>query len=506
MLSSVKAVVAIDVGTSSARAGLVDEQLNVHHIASRAYGLETPQPGYAEQSAEKIFAAVLEVIQACVAAAPAGVKIAGLALDTAMHSFLALDAAGRPLTPVWTWADMRAARTANRLAEDGAAARALYRRTGCPVHAMYFPAKALWLKEHDPETFDRAHTFTSIKGYLLMRLTGRLVDDLAIASGYGLLDLERLAWDPGALAVAGLTPERLPQLVEPAAIAGELNAQLASRLGLEPLPVVAGGSDGPFANVGAGCVQEGDMTITVGTSSAVRMFSGAPRVDGAMRTWCYYLGERTWVVGGAINGGASSLAWLQEAFGIAAGSGDAVHRELDRLAASVPPGAEGLIFAPYLAGERNPGLRGEARGYMAGIGLHHKARHFVRATMEGIAFQIAWVYTSVAEVAGEPEKVRITGGFVGSSVWPQILADVLGRPLEVPAEKEGSLVGTALFGLAALVPGFDWRERAGAIRVERTLQPDRASHERYRRFFEVYRDLYSAVQSQFSKILSLQEL
>ena len=501
-----KAVVAVDVGTSSARAGLIDEHLRVHHIAAHPYRLETPQPGYAEQSPEAIFAAVLEVVRACVEARPAGVEIAGVSVDTAMHSFLALDAERRPLTRLWTWADMRAARIAAGLARDEAAAQRLYQRTGCPVHAMYYPAKATWLRRYDPETFGRARWFASIKSYVLMRLTGRLAEDLGIASGSGLLDLAGLRWDPFALDAAGLAPERLPELVEPLEVVGTLVPEVAGALGLGPLPVVAGSADGPLANVGAGCVRQGDMAITVGTSSAVRMFTGAPRTDAGTRTWCYYLGDATWVVGGAINGGASSLAWLRDAFpGIAAGAGDAVHAELDRMAASVPPGSEGLLFAPYLAGERNPGWQGEARGYMAGISLHHEARHFVRATMEGIAYQILWVYKAVAEVAGRPEKIRITGGFVGSPVWTQILADALGRTLEVPAEKEGSLVGAAAFGLAALDPGRDWRRSVGEIPVERRIEPDMERHARYARGFEAYVALYGAMKPHFSHLLSLQE-
>lgn len=501
-----KAVIAIDIGTSSARAGLVDERLNVLGISSRTYRLDTPQPGYAEQAPEEIFNALREVVRDVLAARPDGVEVVGLCLDTAMHSFLPLDANRVPLTPVWTWADMRAARIASRMANDAKASAELYRFTGCPVHAMYFPAKALWLSENAPATFERADSFTSIKGYLLTRLTDRYVDDLAIASGYGVLNISELTWDEAALRHSGLAANRLPELVEPREVVGLLTKELAAEWGTDRLPVVAGGSDGPLANVGAGCVQGGDMAITVGTSSAVRMFTSTPQADERQRTWCYYLGDATWVVGGAINGGASSLAWLRDAFpGITTASGSQSHAELDRLAAGVPPGSEGLIFAPYLAGERNPGLQGEARGYMAGLSLHHSAKHFVRATMEGIAYQIAWVYLSVADVAGRPEKIRVTGGFVGSAVWPQILADVLGRSLEVPAEKEGSLIGCAAFGLATLDPALDWRSMVAQIPVEKIIEPNLGNHERYKHQLQVYQNLYGSVKPHFSELLALQD-
>jgi len=499
-----KAVMAIDLGTSSVRAGLVDAELNVHHIAQRTYRLETPKPGWAEQDPEIIVASLGDAAKEALAQG-GNLEIAGVCIDSAMHSFLALDEAMRPITPVWTWADMRAARSVRALADDPADSTLLYQRTGCPVHAMYFPAKSRWLKEHDPDTFARAAYLTSIKAYVLSRLTGALVEDLSIASGYGIMDIRHLHWNEEALKIAGITRERLPRLVEPRQIIGHLDERLARSWGVDPLPIVAGGADGPLANVGAGCVQEGDMAITVGTSSAVRMFTSAPRVDEQARTWCYYLGDATWVVGGAINGGASSLAWLRSAFPNLVSIDDRVaHRELDAWAAEVPPGAEGLMFAPYLAGERNPGLQGEARGYMAGLSLHHSAKHFVKATMEGISYQIAWVYQSVADVAGTPKTIRITGGFVGSTVWPQVLADVLGRSLEVPVEKEGSLIGAASFGLATLC-GVDWRQVVGQIPVQRVIEPNAENHRRYARYFETYRRLYGAVRPYFSELLSLAE-
>jgi len=500
---ALQVIMAIDIGTSSTRAALVDEQLKIHAIGASKYSLSTPRPGWAEQQPDEIVHALDQAIRECLAGAPSTAELAGISLDSAMHSLIGIGGGGTPLTSVWTWADTRAAGNAKELASHPGAAE-LYRRTGCPVHAMYYPAKLAWLKENDRALFDRVRLFSSIKCYILRYLTGEWVDDLSIASGYGLLNIHELDWDPLALELAGIGSDRLPRLVEPGQAAGMLREELAAAWGIERVPVVAGGADGPLANVGAGCVAQGDMAITVGTSSAVRMFSSAPRVDAAARTWGYYLGDATWVVGGAINGGASTLDWLRRTFpGIA--PFDNPHAELDRMAESVGPGSDGLIIAPYLAGERNPGWQGEARGYLAGLGLHHEARHFVRAIMEGIAYQIAWVYEAVADVAGRPERVRITGGFVGSAVWPKILADVLGRPLEVPEEKEGSLIGAAAFGFHALIPGSDWRALARTIPVRNTILPDMEAHARYRRYYDTYKRLYASMRPHFSEVLALQE-
>jgi len=496
-------ILAIDIGTSSTRAGLVDPSLRVHALASCSYSLSTPYPGWAEQDLDTLMRALEQAIRECVGRKPSGGRILGISLDAAMHSLVPLDEGGHPLAPVWTWADMRAAAQAATLSQDSELAHRLYRATGCPVHAVYYPAKIRWLQEERPELFRRARTFCSYKGYVLHWLTGVLAEDLAMASASGLLDVETLRWHPEALAAAGLKdPGLLPKLVEPKSVAGTLRDELARLWGIEPVPVVAGGTDGPFANVGAGCVDPGEMAITVGTSSALRMLVDGPKLDRDARTWCYYLGDGAWITGGAVNGGGSTLDWLAQSFpGIA---GDSLrHQRLDELAESVAPMAEGLIFAPYLAGERSPGWQGTARGYLAGLGLHHRAAHFVRAAMEGIAYQIAWVYESVAESAGEPSRIRITGGFVGSRVWPQILADVLGRELEVPVNNEGSLLGSAAFGFAAVASSLDWRALAKEVPIVSRIAPDSARHRLYRRAFSAYKELYGKVRPLFQTIADL---
>lgn len=495
-----KLILAIDIGTSSTRAALVDSSFKVHSLAQVSYPLKTPQPGWAEQDVEQLMQALDQAVRQCVATQPKDGEILGISIDTAMHSLVPLDEEGAPLAPLWTWADMRATPQAEQLAADADFAKSLYAATGCPVHAVYLPAKIQWLRQERPDLFQNTKTLASFKSFLLQRLTGERVEELAMASGSGLLDVRSLTWHLPALQAAGIEDHRLlPRLIAPESIVGLLLDDIARAWGIPSVPVVAGGTDGPFANIGAGCVDAGDMAITVGTSSAVRMIVPAPKLDADQRTWCYYLGDSTWVVGGAINGGGGTLAWLAEAFpGL--GTDGPLHQRLDELAASISPGAEGLLFAPYLAGERNPGWQGAARGYMAGIGLHHRAAHFVRAGMEGIAYQIAWVYESVAETAGEPQSIRITGGFVNSRVWPQILADVLGRELEVPVNNEGSLLGAAAFGFSAVDPSLDWRQLARRVPVKSRIQPDESRHRRYRELFRLYKDLYGAIRPHFESI------
>lgn len=496
-------ILAIDIGTSSTRAGLVDPSLRVHALASCSYSLSTPRPGWAEQDLDELMHALDRAVQECVRQKPPAGAIAGVALDCAMHSLVLLDEQGRPLAPLWTWADMRAAEEAARLAQDRELARRLYHATGCPVHAVYFPARIRWLKKERPELYRQAKALGSLKSCALLRLTGKFVEDLAMASTTGLVDLFALAWHPEALAAAGIDDARLlPRLIDPKSVAGMLLEDVARAWGIEPVPVVAGGTDGPFANVGAGAVEPGAMAITVGTSSAVRMVVDAPKLDPKERTWCYYLGDAAWIAGGAINAGGGTLDWLASSFpGIVQEAPR--YTRLDELAESVEPGAQGLLFAPYLAGERSPGWQDTARGYMAGIGLHHRAPHFVRAAMEGVAYQIAWVCEALAETAGAPSRIRLTGGLASSRAFSQILADVLGRELEIPPSSEGSLLGSAAFGFAAVDPGFDWRAQAARIPAAARVAPDAARHRRYQTFFARYKELYAAIQPLFGPIAAL---
>lgn len=497
-----KLVLAIDIGTSSVRAGLVDEALTIRSVASRPCPLSTPKPGWAQHPAEPLLEALDEAVRECLGQEPPAGRILGIALDAAMHTVVLLDERGDPLSPIWTWADMRAAPQAARLAQDPARARRLYLETGCPPHATYHPARIRWLAEHEPGLLHRARTIASVKALVLHRLTGELAEDLSTASASGLLNVSTLAWHPEVLEITGVREDRLPRLVEPKSPVGILREALARRWGTGAIPVVAGGTDGPMANVGAGCAGPGEAAVTAGTSSAVRMLVDGPTLDVKMRTWCYYLGDGTWIAGGAVNAGGGTLDWLSRSFPGELGGQPASGR-LDQLAGSVPPGAEGLFFAPYLAGERSPGWQDTARGYLAGLGLHHRFPHLVRAAMEGIAYQIASVFHSLAETAGEPRRVRVSGGLFSSRVFPQILADVLGRTLEVPATPEGSLLGTAALGFAALEPGVDWRELARRVAAPARIEPDPARHREYRRLFAAYQELYQAMRPLFRPLASL---
>lgn len=431
-------IVAVDLGTTSAKAVAADDHLRVWASAAHGYALRSPQPGWAEQDPDEVVdAAVRAMTEVMAAARTAGAAVQAVSLSAAMHSLLAVDAAGRALTPALTYADSRAAPQAAAL-RGTQAGDALYHRTGVPQHAMTPLAKLAWFAEHDPATAAGAHRWVSLKEHLLARLGAAPAVDRSIASGTGLLDIHGGDWDEEALRYAGITADRLAPLV---ATTAKLPAPALD------VPLVVGGGDGALANLGAGAVAPGTAALSIGTSGAVRVTTREPLTDARGRLFCAVLDSTHWVVGGAITNGGLVLRWLRDQlFGAGAAP---TYPELTALAQATPPGADGLLFVPSLAAERAPEWDGHVGGVITGLDLRHGAGHLVRAAMEGVALQLRRVVAAMEETGVAIERIHATGGFTASNVWLQILADVLQREVVVPAQPEGSSVGAILLGMVA---------------------------------------------------------
>jgi gluconokinase len=467
-------VVGLDIGTTATKATAVEVGGRVVASAHAGYPLDEPRPGEAVQSPELIVAAVRRVLEEVVASVGAG-RVAGVGVSSAMHSLLAVDAAGRPLTPSITWADERAAEQAERLRVTPQG-RALHRRTGTPVHAMSPLVKLLWFREHAPEVMGAACCWMGIKEHVVEALTGERVVDHSIASGMGMLDLGRLAWDAEALGLAGISAAQLPVLVATRAVVGELRGGGA-------VPVVVGAGDGPLANLGVGAVRPGVAACSIGTSGAVRVAVDRPRVDEDGRLFCYALTEERWLSGGAINNGGVVLRWLGSAFGL----GNNPEAALLEVAASVPAGSDGLVMLPQLYGERAPQWSAWARGAYLGLTHRHGRPHLVRAALEGVCLQMAVVLESVRAGGAEVCEVRATGGFARSPLWRQMLTDALGMEVRFPEGVEGSSRGAALLAMVGLglVDGLD--EAGDGVSIAEVLEPDP-------RAAEVYAELRGVVE------------
>ncbi|HLT68146.1 MAG TPA: gluconokinase [Microbacterium sp.] len=489
-MSTPDIVIGIDLGTTATKIVAYRADGSAVAQASHGYPLDEPAPGRAEQDPHLILDAVVTGLRE-VADEVGAERVAGLSFSSAMHSIMALDASGEPLTPVVTWADTRAAEEAGRLRDSGAGL-ALHRRTGTPVHPMSPLVKLIWFRAHEAELFDTAVTWAGIKDWVMMRMTGELVIDHSLASASGLMDIHRLAWDEEALSLAGISAGQLPELVKTTHVVTGLLPEFAAKAGMpETTRVVAGAGDGPLANLGVGAVRHGVAACSVGTSGALRVAVDRPAVDPLGGVFCYALTEDRWVIGGAINNGGIVLDWVRSE--LASGEAGLSTAQLLDEAMTVPAGSGGLLMLPYLLGERAPRWGGVARGAYVGLTRSHRRAHLVRAAVEGVALQLALVKQSLAQADLEIDELRATGGVMKHEIWRQTLASAFGSAIAFPASTEGSGFGAALLGMQALglIESID--VAADMVPVEGVTSPVSEDQAVYEELLPVFERLYAAL-------------
>ncbi len=441
--------------------------------------------------------------QAAAQTGPRSIK--SMAFSAAMHGLLLLDENQEPLTRLITWADGRAEKHARQLREEEDAFK-IYERTGCPVQALYYPARLRRLKQENPELFSRASYFCSLKELVIKRLTGKFMIDQAMASSLGILNTHEKQWDLETLKIAGISPEQLPPLVSPLEVVEGISAEMAEETGLpQNIAVVPAAGDGGLANVGSGAASEGQIAATIGTSGAMRLISKKPIIDTEERTWCYYLGEDTWYVGGAINSGGIVFRWVRDCLypdvvNISAEHGIEPYDILSREAASTPPGADGLVMLPYLMGERTPYWDPHARGVVFGLDTRHSRAHLARAALEGTCFAMANILKVLEPLATTVSEVRASGGFLRSPLWVRILADVLGYPVSIPASQEGSAMGAALFAMLATGRIKSMAEIKDLIPAQETIRPTQENHELYKKLYKIFAELYPRVEEMYGEM------
>ncbi|HET9853507.1 MAG TPA: gluconokinase [Methylomirabilota bacterium] len=481
-------VLALDVGTSSARARVFDEAGRTQAGAEGqvTYEPSTTPDGGVELDADALLAAVTSALDASLAGCGArAAEIAAVGASVFWHSLLALDGAGRPLTPVITWADTRSAPAAAALrgAHDERRAHA---RTGAPLHSAFFPAKLRWLRESRPDVWARAAIWCGFGEYLHARLTGHLAASLSMASGTGLLDQIAGGWDADMLAVSRITAAQLPPIDDSAAPG--LTAEYAARWPiLARVPWHPARGDGACSNVGSDCRGPRQVALNLGTSAALRVILPEPLGPHATTPWGlwrYRVDARRALVGGATSEGGNVLAWCRRHLAL---PGDPA--ALEAAIAAAEPDRHGLTALPFLAGERSPGWRPEARAAVTGISLGTGAIEITRALLESVAFRLAEVYDRLRPLAAADHVVVASGGaLTHSPAWAQIVTDALGVPVGQGGDPEASARGAALLALEALgvvVPG--------APAPLRVLQPAPERHARYRAARERQRLLYDNI-------------
>ncbi|MDN4067708.1 gluconokinase [Paenibacillus vini] len=456
-------MIGIDIGTTSTKAVLFEENGKIVSTANEGYPLYTPTADVAEQDPEEIFAAMLAAVRHVMdqsGAAPEQIML--VSFSTAMHSVIPVDQEGQPLMRCLTWADNRSVEWSEKLKNE-LGGHEIYLRTGTPIHPMSPLSKLLWLRHDMPDIFNKANKFISIKEYVFAKLFGEYVVDHSIASSTGLMNLENLDWDEEALKIAGITPDQLSTLVPTTHVMKGLSGTYAAEMGLlASTPFVIGASDGVLSNLGVNAIKPGVVAVTIGTSGAIRTVVDRPKTDPKGRIFCYALTEKHWVIGGPVNNGGVIFRWVRDEFAAsevetAKRLGISPYDVLTKIGEKVRPGSDGLLFHPYLAGERAPLWNPNARGSFFGLTLHHQKEHMIRSVLEGVIYNLYTVLLAMEEQIGRPEKIQATGGFARSPLWRQMLADIFDQEVVIPESFESSCLGAVVLGLYALgkIDSFD---------------------------------------------------
>jgi gluconokinase len=475
-------VIALDLGSSSARATLYDTHGRAvdgcfHQVP---YEAATTRDGGVEHDPGVLLDAVATCLDA-VARAARHEDVRAVAVTSFWHGLMGFDAAHRPVTPVFMWADSRSAGEA-ALLRGALDETALHARTGCRLHASYWPAKLRWLARERPTEVARVTRWGSIGEHLELALFGETATGLSMASGTGLLDQQAQRWDIEAIAAAGIEPDQLFPIAAPAQGRRGLRAPWATRWpALRSAPWFPAVGDGAASNIGSDCVDPTRVALNVGTSAALRIVTGAVASPPA-GLWHYRVDHRRALLGGATSEGGNVHAWCRRVLSLPDDA--AVEREL----AGRAPDTHGLTVLPFLAGERAPGWRADRRAVIAGLSLDTTALDIAQAAIEAVALRLALVYELLAPHAAPGHLIVASGGTVGHSrMWGQMLADAFGRTIHASAEREATSRGAAVLALEAL--GV-WPEAGGrGAPLGEIFRPDAARHARYRAALERHKRL-----------------
>jgi xylulokinase len=490
--------IGIDASTTATKALLIDEEGTVVGAASAEYGFETPRPLWSEQHPDLWWhGAVQSIRQVLGDAGVDGRAVGGIGLTGQMHGLVLLDEAGQVLRPAILWNDQRTGAECDEIRARLGRER-LIRITGNDALTGFTAPKILWVRNHEPEVYGRVRHLLLPKDYVRFRLTGEYATDRAGGAGTLLFDLAARDWSAEVVGALEIDPAWLPPTFEGPAVTGAVSGPAAEATGLAAgTPVVGGGGDQAAQAVGVGAVEPGIVALTLGTSGVVFASADEPIIepDGRLHAFCHAVPGK-WHLMGVMLSAAGSLRWFRDT--LAPGEDfDALVARAER----IPAGGEGLFFLPYLTGERTPHPDPLARGAFVGLTVRHSRDHLTRAVLEGVAFGLRDSF-ELMRGAGLPpiRQVRVSGGGAKSSLWRQILADVLETELATVNTTEGAAYGAALLGATGCGAYLDVGSACtAAVQVTGRTEPGPESTA-YRPLYPLYRDLYPALRPSFQSL------
>jgi xylulokinase len=501
-------ILAHDLGTTGNKSTLCAVDGHIAASCFRAYGTEYLRPNWAEQNPHDWVQAV------CMATRDLLDKtqiqpgdIAVISLSGHMQGATLVDRQGEPLRSSILWADQRATSQADAIAST-IGRDETYRLTGNRVSPGYTAAKLMWVRDNQPQIYQRVHKVLQCKDYIAYYLTGVFATDYSDASLTQLLDLEKRTWAWDMLSALGLSASMMPELYPSSAVIGHVTAAAANATGLKQgTPVVIGGGDGSCATVGACSIRNGDIYNYIGSSSWMALTSAKPVLDAEQRTFnIMHLDPNLYVAVGSMQAAGGAYTWLEEQLRPPEQT-EPDYGELDRAAAGCPPGGNGLIFLPYLLGERSPYWNPAARGAFIGLTMPDGRAQMARAVLEGVGFNLRIILESLQSQGVEVEEMRLIGGGSKSAVWRQILADIYELPVTVlDLPYAATALGAAIAGGVGvgIYPDYSVAQTLAPV-LERT-EPQPETYPVYRAYYELFQESYTALEGIYDRIAAVQQM
>lgn len=496
-----KYLIGLDVGTSAVKALLLSTEGNVVGSHTAEYPLYSPQPGWSEQNPEDMWKASAQAVRGVLEKHSVSPDdVIGLGLSGQMHSSVFLDESYAVIRPAILWNDVRTSAQCRQI-EAAVEAQVLREEVCNPVLEGFTLPKVLWLKEHEPENYAKLRWLVLPKDYVRFRLTGSLAMEVSDAAGMLMMNVRQQAWSLPILNAVGVSPEILPPIIGSSEVAGTITPEAAEATGLKPgTPVVGGGADNACGAVGSGVVVAGRGMVSLGTSGVILAHLAEPKVitEGTVHMFNSCVPGEFYMMGVMLSAGLS-LSWLRSRLGLA----EVPYDMMLKAAEAVPPGSRGLVFLPYLTGERTPHGDANARGSFVGLSATHDQGELIRAVLEGVAFGFCDSVELLRSAGWNGSSLRALGGGAKSPLWKKIIASATGLTLDEINIDEGPALGAAI--LAGVGTGIyrDVREASDAIiKVVRSVEPDEEWRKTYADLYQVYKGLYPALKPSFDRLVS----
>lgn len=496
-------ILAHDLGTTGDKATLFDEFGAMHGSAFVAYDTTYPQHGWAEQDPNDWWNALCrstgQILEQTTATSK---EIACVVFSGQMQGLVAVDRKARPARRALIWADQRATSVVDRVAQR-TDPRHVYEVTGHRLSPSYSAAKMSWLQESEPDTAAQTAWYLQAKDAMVARLTGVFATDPSDASGTNLYDIRRGVWSDEMVGAFGVAPEKLPIIYPSTTVVGEIQRDAAGQIGLRPgTPVVIGGGDGSCAAIGAGVVYPGAAYCYIGSSSWIQLATAEPILDRSMRTvtWAHVIPD-LFVPAGTMQAAGTSYQWARgelarDLVAAATADGRSPYDLMNEAIQHSPPGARGVVFLPYLLGERSPRWNPQARAAFVGLTMRHRRDDLLRAVLEGVAFNLRVILEALVAQGTAISELRIMGGGARSLVWCQVLADILGVPLHRLAMlEEGTSMGAAVVGGVGIGLWKDFSQALALAQVQSIIAPEPRHRDLYDRLYRVFNSIYSALDA-----------